>query len=92
MVKEKKMLKKTIALSAMLCTSLFAQNIVKNGSFNVAEDLNKVPTNYQDKTKSWTVTDSDGFDDSYSVQLKSNNAVLRQGIVCKSNTEYSSNS
>ena len=82
------MLKKTIALSAMLCTSLFAQNIVKNGSFNIAEDLHKVPSNYQDKTKSWTVTDSDGFDDSYSVQLKSNNAVLRQGIVCKSNTEY----
>ncbi|MBR2508813.1 MAG: hypothetical protein IKB71_03610 [Lentisphaeria bacterium] len=84
------MMKKTVALTVMLCGSLFAQDIVKNGSFSQIGS-NTLPQNWQDKSMSWSVTDSDGSADTFSVQFngaKKGKGELRQNLVCKSNTEY----
>lgn len=86
------MSKQITILIALISCSLFAQDLVQNGSFDKnTKDVGAVPKMWQDASKRWIQIDNDGADDTHAVLYKAGKntkGVLKQTINCKAKTVY----
>ena len=84
------MLKQITFFTALISCSLFAQDLVQNGRFDLnISDAGSVPKMWNDASGSWLQVDNDGADDTNSVSYKlGKKGVLKQTISCKAKTTY----
>ena len=87
-----RMLKQITALTALISCSLFAQDLVQNGTFDKNyNDAGFVPQMWQDASKSYLQIGNDGVDDTNAIlhdTAKNAKGSMKQTIDCKGKTVY----